>query len=454
VIYTSSGQLAAVLPSNTPTGTGTLRVSYNGNSNAASIKVVKSSPGIFAVNQQGTGPAVIQDGAGRQNALNFAFSPGQTVVIWGTGLGPISGSDANVPPTGNIPGVTVSVNIGGQDAKVSYAGRSGSAGVDQINVRLPDGVTGCYVPVYVVTAPAGGTAVTSNFGTVSITANGNTCADPNYPNISADKGYRSGVVSLSRSSSITSIAGPTMSTISESGSGVFEQYDPTYLTTAIGFSFVDVTMGSCTVIQVNGAVDSTNSPSPKILDAGPMINVNGPNGPKQMPKSQGFYSATLARNTSVSGGPAQGMYLDPGNYSLDNGAGGVDVGSFKMNLTVPPTFSWTNQNTISTVDRSQPLLITWTGGDPNARVTVSGTSLPDTSGAFIGFTCWAKDSDLQLTVPSAILSMLPPSFTIGGNSTSSLSVSTMTSTTASASGLDSLTGIVNFSNPKLGVIYK
>ena len=32
----------------------------------------------------------------------IAFQPGETVVLWGTGLGPITGSDATTPPTGNL----------------------------------------------------------------------------------------------------------------------------------------------------------------------------------------------------------------------------------------------------------------------------------------------------------------------------------------------------------------
>ncbi len=137
MIYTSDGQLAAILPSAIPTGTGTLVVSYNGATHAAPINVVTSSPGIFTVNQQGNGVAVIQDGSGQPNASNYAFNPGETVVIWGTGLGPISGSDADVPPTGNLPGITVAAYVGGQPAAVVYAGRSQDAGVDQINITLP-----------------------------------------------------------------------------------------------------------------------------------------------------------------------------------------------------------------------------------------------------------------------------------------------------------------------------
>ena len=56
LIFTSSGQLAVVLPSNTPTGEGTLTVTYEGEtSQPVPIKVVESSFGIFTRNQAGFG---------------------------------------------------------------------------------------------------------------------------------------------------------------------------------------------------------------------------------------------------------------------------------------------------------------------------------------------------------------------------------------------------------------
>ncbi len=280
MIYTSSGQLAAILPSAiTPTGTGTLVVSYNGASNAAPITVVTSSPGIFTVNQQGSGPAVIQDGGGNPNALGNAFNPGQTVVVWGTGLGPISGSDANVPPTGNLPGITVTAFVGGQSAAVAYAGRSQDAGLDQVNIMLPTGVTGCFVPIYLVATPDSGAAVTSNFGTLSIAGSGTVCVDPAYPDISSGNGYSSGTVSLTRLVNVVS------ATTSDIGAASFLQYSASIA------NFMDTANGACNVSQNNGGMPPV---LPRALDAGAVLNVTGPGGARQMAKSAGSYSATFA----------------------------------------------------------------------------------------------------------------------------------------------------------------
>ncbi len=70
MFYTSAGQIAAILPSNTPAGTGTIAVTYNNvASPTAPITVVKNALGLFTRNQQGSGPAVIQDSNGNYNSV-------------------------------------------------------------------------------------------------------------------------------------------------------------------------------------------------------------------------------------------------------------------------------------------------------------------------------------------------------------------------------------------------
>jgi uncharacterized protein (TIGR03437 family) len=55
---------SAILPSTTPTGT-TLAVTYNGaTSEAEEITVLRSTYGIFTLNQAGSGPAAISNSGG------------------------------------------------------------------------------------------------------------------------------------------------------------------------------------------------------------------------------------------------------------------------------------------------------------------------------------------------------------------------------------------------------
>ena len=56
MLYTYAGQVAAILPSATPIGTGTLTLTYQGASTTFDIQVVAASFGMFALNQDGSGP--------------------------------------------------------------------------------------------------------------------------------------------------------------------------------------------------------------------------------------------------------------------------------------------------------------------------------------------------------------------------------------------------------------
>ena len=85
---------------------------------------------------------------------------------------------------------------------------------------------------------------------------------------------------------------------------------------------------------------------------------------------------------------------------------------------------------------------------------VLGSSTADNSGASVLFICYAKDSDLQLSVPTAILSLLPVSATISGTPSGFLSVGTQNQVTGTASGLDYLGLSYGTSLPKSGIAFK
>ena len=94
MVYTSDRQGAAILPSSTPVGDGTLSVTYDGRTSApVAIHVLRSGLGVFTRNQAGSGPAIVQNFNSPAdqpvNALTEAASPGQIMILWGTGLGPV-----------------------------------------------------------------------------------------------------------------------------------------------------------------------------------------------------------------------------------------------------------------------------------------------------------------------------------------------------------------------------
>src|SRR5262249_19086661 len=139
--------------------------------------VVRSSPGVLAQNQAGSGLALAQNFNSStdqpRNTLSQPARPGQVVTLWATGLGPIAEMDAIAPVPRDL-NINLQVLVGGKPATVRYKGRSGCcSGVDQIVFEVPAGVSGCYVPLVVQVDDA-----VSNITTMSIGgADGSDCTD-------------------------------------------------------------------------------------------------------------------------------------------------------------------------------------------------------------------------------------------------------------------------------------
>ena len=136
--YTSSTQVAAVLPSNTPAGNGTITLTYNGQiSAAAPIQVVPSALGLDTVYGNGSGQGMITDANGNLLGFTHPAQPGQPVVLWGSGVGPdLSNDDRTYPMNqNNLTNIPIQVYIGGIAANILYRGRSQYPGVDQIDIR-------------------------------------------------------------------------------------------------------------------------------------------------------------------------------------------------------------------------------------------------------------------------------------------------------------------------------
>ncbi|MBI2815813.1 MAG: hypothetical protein HYX72_02620 [Acidobacteria bacterium] len=410
IIYTSAGQVAAVMPSNAGLGPATVTVTYNGRTSGAfSIQVVDRSFGFFTINQQGSGSAIILDGDFRQINLLNAAAPNQTVAAFGTGLGRLpSGSDAEAPPQVNL-NVPAEVYVGNRRATVVYTGRTGGfVGLDQINFQIPAGVEGCNVPLVVRVG-----STVSNFAAIPVSSSG-PCSDQNGLSsaalalLNSTGSLRVGTVSLSRNTSQITLPPPlpSQTTTSETGSASFMRFNRDALVGSLS-GLNQAIVGSCAVFQFSGQNSTPSVPTFTALDAGTAINVSGPNGNRTLSKGTGgFYSGTL----SSQGQPA---FLGTGTFSA-SGTGGVDVGAFQANIT-GVAVTWTNADSISTVARSQDLNIRWSGGG-SGFVTISGTSLGSLAENPVGagFICVAPANAGQFTVPSYVLQALPPSPSGGG----------------------------------------
>jgi hypothetical protein len=203
------------------------------------------------------------------------------------------------------------------------------------------------------------------------------------------------------------------------------------------------TIGPCVVSTIM-LPQSPQPPSGLVttfLDGGPFINLNGPNGTKQIPQMKGVYFQQVGGGIAIPTPiPIPGLpgvlppYLDPGTYTVDNGSGGADVGAFTATLNVPsPGFAWTNADANLTIDRSAGVDIQWTGGDPANNVQIQGTV--STSSISASFTCSVPNNG-EFMVTSDVTSLLPASAAGAPAATSSLTVSNLSLTNFSASGLD------------------
>ena len=87
--YATPTQLALELPSGTPVGTGNVVVTYNGTPSAATqIQVVPTAVGLDTAYGYGTGMGLATDNTtGVLLGYLNSGAPGETIDLWGTGLG-------------------------------------------------------------------------------------------------------------------------------------------------------------------------------------------------------------------------------------------------------------------------------------------------------------------------------------------------------------------------------
>src|SRR6185369_7149955 len=147
VRFVSSGQLNVLVPFATTGFTATIVVNNGVNSNSVTVPVVATSPGIFTIDQSGSGGGAI---------LHADFSPvntakpaagGETVLVFLTGLGTVTpgltdGTAGNATTLYRA-NTDVVVYVGGQTARVDFKGQApGFPGLYQLNVTLPQGLKG------------------------------------------------------------------------------------------------------------------------------------------------------------------------------------------------------------------------------------------------------------------------------------------------------------------------
>ena len=437
--YVSPSQIAAILPSSTPVGTGIVALTVNGQTSAAyPITVVPSAFGILTMNGLGNGPAAAFDAHSNYLSYTNAANPGDTITLWGTGAGPVTGDETLQQTPQNLSNVPIEVDIGGIAAAVQYHGRSLYSGLDQVNVVIPANTpAGCYVSVVIKSG-----TIASNFATLPIAASGRTCSDQTTGlSAGAIQSLNNKIVdytgTISVGKTITTSAAGTTAT--DNATAAFVSYKPAQLSMfAPGQA---ASMGSCSVYTFSGnSTVPAGLPPGGPLDAGQSLSIAGGQSIQTLTNQNGVYQGT---------GPQLPVFIPTsgGTFTVSNGTGGNDIGPFSVTVTLTNPLTWSNQSGLGTVTRSQGATVQWTGGDPNSFVQISGKSATTSNNQPVGafFNCTAPVSAGQFTVPATVLQSLP-----AGSGAAFLTVANYTYPKAfTASGLDlgSMSAFVAYTSP-------
>jgi uncharacterized protein (TIGR03437 family) len=161
IIFTSGNLVSVMVPYEIANKVSTsMVVMYNGvASDPVNLRVVTSAPGIYTVNQSGSGQGAILNQNGTVNSANNPETSGNVIQIFATGEGvttPAGATGALVPNRLPLPrpSLPVAVTIGGRDvpdSDILYVGEAPGlvSGVIQINARIPAGVGPGPVPVVI-----------------------------------------------------------------------------------------------------------------------------------------------------------------------------------------------------------------------------------------------------------------------------------------------------------------
>ncbi|HKE22138.1 MAG TPA: hypothetical protein VKB88_07085 [Bryobacteraceae bacterium] len=417
--YTSATQVAGLLPSNTPTGSGTWTVTYNSQASAAFTHGIgPNSFGIFTVDSSGQGAAIVTypdyslvspvkaTNCGGPNTTCGAANPGDTLILWGTGLGAVNGTDASGAGLGqNMPNIPVMLWLGGVQAPVTYQGRSGCCvGEDQIVFTVPNNVpAGCAVPLSVQIG-----TVVSNTGLMAV-ANGSRNCTPVNPALAALGATTIEQIVIGGPVSIASL---NLTKLPNGSSGYqdnarFNFFRVTALIPGTQPFFLsdidDPPIGTCVVYSNTNGNNDFPAASAADLNAGSSFTIQGPNGMTTVGQSSLFGG----NSTTIS---SAGTFLVPGNFTV-TGTGGADIGAFtaKFTLTGLPTTTGPANNT--TVTRASGMTVTWTPA-PSGNVWMQVGSATDSSlNSGFSTVCVAPASAGTFTIPAyALLPHLPGNF--------------------------------------------
>ena len=416
-IFVSLNQINAILPSNAPIGTGSLRVSFGGRTSApVPIEVVENAPGIFAISSGGFGPGVVQNFNVETdqpvNSLDTSAARGQVITIWATGLGRAPFADNIAPAAQNLE-IPLTITIGERDAIKLYGGRSPCcAGVDQIVVRVPeDAPLGCYVPLRI---KAGNTVSNTVTMAIANTA-GARCSDSFNPFTNLIRNSRrQGMVMLDRTlHQIDTYITTTEQNTTEAVRAYFWNREPSAFAFDPQFSYPPP--GTCMVQQASGnllrgAALRGSLPASSSLDAGSVLRLSSSfSGTAEIPRTlvpQAGYAAVVG---SLRANDGVGLpKLDFPNATTLSFNGGVGEVSVQPNLT--NLFAWGGRALLERIRRNVNTRIQFTPNDFNATSELSLVAYSAVHNATTAITCLAAPGVDTIQLSPDLMSNLPESF--------------------------------------------
>lgn len=420
MVYTLAGAVAGVLPSSVVPGTYAVRVIYNNQpSSPQNVTVVARHFGIATANGAGVGvaQATIADvnkgysltrytSSGAGGVGSFVNTPahgGDSISLWGTGggadlLNDTGGSSLDQTAAGNF-----KVMVGSRVITPVYTGAvAGYPGLWVLIFTLPGDIDpDCYAALQVSS-----NAELSNAVVLPIAPAGqSTCVDPQLTPAILSKLDSGGAITGGAFGVFKLVDTPTGTSTEGSSGGIYRWTAVEWAAGAPSRPRV----GSCTVYDRIVPRNGVDPSAPDVtLDAGANIALSGPNlGP------------IVALNRVVSAtGPIYFFIASPGaivsgRYTL-TGGGGTQVGPFSVSANIPASFTVTNWDSITAINRSQPLVVNWTGaGSDQVYIIANTATVVATGNRIVTINCIAPAAQGTFSVPVSALSILQSAATTG-----------------------------------------
>ena len=405
MIYSVAGQVAGLLPSSIKPGTYAVQVSYNGQSSGAqNVNVVARSFGIATSNGAGTGAAqatignvnggisLVRTTTGSVNFGGLAWTltpahPSDQLVLWGTGGGADPANDTGGTSGDQTAAGSFSVTVDGTKIIPVYAGASsGYPGLWQINFQLPANIgADCFASVQVT---AGGQL--SNSVTIAIAGAGQTsCTGVLTPATLAKLDSGTGTITM---------AGLSIGQVVGSGGSVGGALS-LYTVQEFLIPYSGPKIGSCNVLDETYPNGSKEPAAPDAtLDLG-TLTITGPTGAVQTIEQQsGPLGVSYSSPMSI---------LNGGIYTL-HASGSSQVAPFVISRTFPTGFTVSGFDSLATINRSQPLPVSWAGtGFTTVKILIVDNVVSDTTTHGVALSCSVAAANGAFTVPVTALSYLP-----------------------------------------------